>query len=58
MSNDPKIWRPDDNVGMGMIDGEIVTLTPEQYAKAVIERNAEESEEPDVDEDDDLDDEE
>lgn len=44
--------RPTDEA-MGMIDGEIVSLTPEQHAEFAAQRNAEELYDPE-DEDDDL----
>ncbi len=56
MSDRDKVWRPDDNAGIGDVGGKIVSLTPEEYAKAVIERNADEAE--DEDDDDDLEDDE
>ena len=30
----------EDPFGMGMVDGKVVTLTPEQHAQAALERNA------------------
>lgn len=36
---------------MGMIDGKIRTLTPEQYQKALLDRNADEEVEDDADDD-------
>jgi hypothetical protein len=44
--------KPKQDDGVGMVDGDIKVLTPEEYQQAVIQRNAEEAYGTDEDEDD------
>lgn len=49
MADDPKPWR-ENEPGVGIVDGKLNVVTPEQHVRMAIERNVEEAlEDPDDD---------